>query len=71
MSTKLKEYICICGKEFNSSQAFNSHRASCKEYLISVNKYTTVKNKLHEAGKKGGKLAAETHKKLKQERINK
>ena len=29
-----KIYACICGKEFTSSQSFNSHKSLCKEHYI-------------------------------------
>lgn len=32
-----KEYICICGKHFNNSQAFNGHKSRCKIHM--QNKY--------------------------------
>lgn len=30
----MKNYICICGKEFNSSNALNGHRCNCKQHII-------------------------------------
>lgn len=43
-------YKCICGKEFNSSQALNSHKANCKEYLQSIDKWESRCKKLHDGG---------------------
>lgn len=42
------KYICICGKEFTSSQAFNAHKSHCKKHFI--NKYGS-EEKLNEVNK--------------------
>lgn len=52
------EYRCVCGKVFNSSQAFNSHRASCEAYLKSVEKWESRCLRIRE----GSRHANEVHK---------
>ena len=37
-----KEYKCICGREFDNSQAFNGHKSHCKEHQL--NKYGHLDN---------------------------
>ena len=29
-----KKYICICGKEFDTSQKLNAHKARCKQWYL-------------------------------------
>ena len=52
MSQEVKKYVCICGKEFDNPQAFNSHKGSCKIHLTqkygSYEKYLEIHNKNHE-----------------------
>ena len=47
-----KKYVCACGREFDTPQAFNSHKGNCKIHLIqkygSYEKYLEVHNKNHE-----------------------
>lgn len=43
------KYVCVCGKEFNSSQSFNGHKVHCKEHQIQ--KYGSLK-RLEEHNKK-------------------
>ena len=38
-----KEYKCICGRVFTSSQGFNGHRAHCEMYLKQIGKFETRK----------------------------
>ena len=38
-----KNYQCICGKCFTSSQAINSHKGYCEQYLRATGKYESVK----------------------------
>lgn len=33
-----KNYQCVCGKVFTNSQAFNGHKAHCKQHLLSKGK---------------------------------
>lgn len=37
-----KEYKCICGREFNNSQAFNGHKSRCK--IHQLQKYGNLNN---------------------------
>lgn len=45
-------YVCECGKTFNSSQSFNGHKSNCKVYHLSkygdltfiTDKYVRVSN---------------------------
>lgn len=41
-----KEYVCVCGKKFDNSQAFNGHKSQCKEHQL--NKYGNL-DKLNKA----------------------
>ena len=52
MEKEVKKYVCVCGREFDNPQTFNSHKGSCKIHLTqkygSYEKYLEVHNKNHE-----------------------
>ena len=50
------KYKCVCGKEFESSQAINSHKANCKTYLESIGKWETRCEKLRNGAIKSNKI---------------
>ena len=63
------EYRCICGKITFSSQAANSHKANCEQYLKSIGRWEHRTAMLKQGGKNGAiasakKAAAKKEQKL-------
>ena len=52
MEQEIKKYVCVCGREFDNPQVFNSHKGNCKIHLIqkygSYENYLEVHNKNHD-----------------------
>lgn len=63
------EYICVCGKIFNSSQSINAHKKSCKEYL-GEDRYNEIQKKQKSSYEKISNKLKENGKIKKEEKLN-
>ena len=71
----MKDYVCECGKRFNSSQSFNAHKSHCKtHYLIKYGNLELLQQrnlKINTSGQLGRKKRKENLDRKKQHEFDK